>query len=63
MLAYTISGSTSITHDSESQTNVGHCTNPGCYSRNITYNATNRQIRALAELSQECHQLITVSYC
>ncbi len=51
---------TSILHDSESPTNVGHCAEPGCYSRKINYNATGKQISALAELSQECHQSIVV---
>ncbi|XP_046643658.1 uncharacterized protein LOC124328873 isoform X2 [Daphnia pulicaria] len=52
------SGSTSIPHDSESPMDVGHCADPGCYSRPINYNATARQMTALAELSYECHQSI-----
>ncbi|XP_046459310.1 uncharacterized protein LOC124205831 [Daphnia pulex] len=52
------SGSTSILHDSESAINVGHCADPGCYSRSIKYNASIGQIKALAELSFECHQSI-----
>ncbi|KAK4014936.1 hypothetical protein OUZ56_027449 [Daphnia magna] len=44
--------------DSESPTDVGHCTDPGCYSRAINYNASNRQMTALAQLSSECHQSI-----
>ncbi|EFX73811.1 hypothetical protein DAPPUDRAFT_200426 [Daphnia pulex] len=52
------SGSTSIPHDSESPMDVGHCADPGCYSRPINYNATARQMTALAELSNECHQSI-----
>jgi hypothetical protein len=55
-------GSTSILHDSESAINVGHCADPGCYSRSIKYNASIGQIRALAELSFECHQSIKVSW-
>ncbi|EFX66774.1 neurexin IV [Daphnia pulex] len=54
-------GTTSVPHDSESPTNVGHCTEPGCYSRTIRYNATSKQMSALAELSVECHQSIVVS--
>lgn len=53
-------GSTSIPHDSESPMDVGHCADPGCYSRPINYNATARQMTALAELSNECHQSIRV---
>ena len=53
-------GSTSILHDSELQTDVGNCADPGCYSRPIRYNATMRQMNALADLSNECHQLIKV---
>ncbi|XP_057369391.1 uncharacterized protein LOC130690394 [Daphnia carinata] len=51
-------GSTSIAHDSESPINVGHCAEPGCYSRTINYNASNKQIKALIELSAQCHQSI-----
>ncbi|XP_046646959.1 uncharacterized protein LOC124337002 [Daphnia pulicaria] len=51
-------GSTAIPHDSESPMDVGHCADPGCYSRTIRYNASSRQISALAELSAECHQSI-----
>ena len=53
-------GSTSILHDSESPTDVGHCADPGCYSRPIRYNANARQMNALVELSFECHQSIQV---
>lgn len=56
-------GSTSILHDSESPMNVGHCTNPGCYSRAINYNASTRQMAALTELSNECHQSVKVILC
>ncbi|XP_046459861.1 neurexin-4-like isoform X2 [Daphnia pulex] len=52
------SGSTAIPHDSEASMDVGHCPDPGCYSRAINYNATSRQMSALAELSAECHQSI-----
>jgi hypothetical protein len=55
------SGSTEILHDTESKTDVGNCADPGCYSKAINYNATMRQIMALAELSNECHQSIRVS--
>nr|CAH0107069.1 unnamed protein product [Daphnia galeata] len=56
-----ISGSTSIVHDTETPTDVGHCLDPGCYSKAINYNATIRQMVALAQLSNECHQSIKVS--
>ena len=49
-------GTTSIDHDSESATDVSHCRDPGCYTRNVTYNATIRQMISLVELSQEYHQ-------
>ncbi|XP_046645807.1 uncharacterized protein LOC124336159 [Daphnia pulicaria] len=52
------SGSTSILHDSESSLNVGHCAKAGCYSRSINYNSSMGQIKALMELSTECHQSI-----
>ncbi len=53
-------GSTSILHDNEAPMNVGHCADPGCYSQPIVYNATMKQMNALAELSKECHQSIQV---
>ncbi len=55
-------GSTSILHDSESSVNVGHCADAGCYSRSINYNSSIGQIKALMELSTECHQSIRVSF-
>jgi hypothetical protein len=55
-------GSTSILHDSESSLNVGHCAEAGCYSRSINYNSSIGQIKALMELSTECHQSIRVSF-
>ncbi|XP_046448520.1 uncharacterized protein LOC124197226 isoform X1 [Daphnia pulex] len=51
-------GSTAILHDSESRISVSHCTEPGCYSRVIQYSATTKQMSALAQLSDECHQSI-----
>ena len=51
---------TLIGHDSENVMDVGHCKEPGCYSKNVTYDATMRQISALASLSVECHQTIKV---
>lgn len=53
-------GSTSILHDSESPTDVGQCWDAGCYSRQVKYNATMRQMIALMELSAVCTQSITV---
>ncbi|XP_032780852.2 uncharacterized protein LOC116919081 [Daphnia magna] len=52
------SGTTSVLHDSEGPRDVGHCAEPGCYSRAVNYNASSRQMAALAELSAECHQSI-----
>lgn len=54
------SGTTSILHDSERPMDVGHCLDPGCYSRTVNYNASLRQMEALAAVSLECHQSITV---
>ncbi len=47
-------------HDSESQMDVVHCGDPGCHFRTINYNATMRQMQALASISKECHQTIRV---
>ncbi len=55
-------GSTSVLHDSESSLNVGHCADAGCYSRSINYNSSMGHIKALMELSTECHQSIRVSF-
>ena len=51
--------STIISHDSEVKIEVGHCTDPGCYSRQITYDAPMEQIQSLIELSNTCSQEIT----
>ena len=54
------SGSTDVTHDSETPTDVGHCWDAGCYSRAVGYlgKATMRQMVALTELSSICTQSI-----
>ena len=62
LLQFFFAGATSILHDSELPTDVGHCADPGCYSRPIRYNATMRQMNALTDLSTECHQFIQVKY-
>ena len=51
--------STIISHDSEVKIEVRHCTDPGCYSRQITYDAPMEQIQSLIELSNTCSQEIT----
>ncbi|XP_057379958.1 uncharacterized protein LOC130702306 [Daphnia carinata] len=53
-----VKGTTSILHDSESEMDIGNCTEPGCYSRQIKYYASDRQIEALKQLSQNCTQNI-----
>ncbi|KAI9559363.1 hypothetical protein GHT06_016152 [Daphnia sinensis] len=55
-------GSTFILHDSESKMDIGHCTEPGCYSRPIKYYASHRQIEALIQLSTNCAQYFAY-YC
>ncbi|XP_057365634.1 uncharacterized protein LOC130686489 [Daphnia carinata] len=42
--------------------NIGNCTEPGCYPRQIKYNASDRQIQALIQLSDDCFQYIWY-YC
>jgi hypothetical protein len=59
--SFSITGTTSISHDTESAMDVGNCAAEGCYSRAVNYNATQRQMSALADLSVECHQSIKVS--
>ena len=53
-------GATFIPHDSEDSINVNGCPDPGCYSRNIQYNATMRQIKAITQLTAQCRQSIRV---
>ena len=48
-------------HDSEDVIDIDHCFDPGCYSRQIKYNATLRQITMLSELSNVCQQSIQVN--
>lgn len=59
---FLFSGITLIGHNSESAMNVGHCLDPGCYTRSIAYEASSRQISALIELSNECRQSIKVLF-
>jgi hypothetical protein len=61
LFASASAGSTSVVHDTEMSLDVGHCAEPGCYSKVINYNATIRQMAALAQLSTECHQSIKVN--
>ena len=49
---------TKISHNSEDNIKVGHCEDPGCYSREITYEAPMEQIQSLIELSKSCSQEI-----
>ncbi|XP_057373186.1 uncharacterized protein LOC130694058 [Daphnia carinata] len=53
-----VKGTTSILHDSESEMDIGSCTEPGCYSRQIKYNASDVQIQALIQFSENCAQNI-----
>jgi hypothetical protein len=53
-------GTTSILHDSEEYVEVDNCFDSGCYTREINYLATDRQITKLIELSNECHQYFKV---
>ena len=47
---------TKISHNSEDKINVDHCEDPGCYSKEITYEAPMEQIESLIELSKSCSQ-------
>lgn len=60
MLCVKFKGATMVPHDSEDTQEVGHCYDPGCYSRVVNYNATIRQMNALVKLSQQCRQHIRV---
>ena len=55
-------GVTVISHDSESRTyvaNVPGCSNPGCYSKDVTYTGVSTaQSAALTRVSQNCEQFI-----
>ena len=57
-------GVTVISHDSESRTYVGNIpgcgnTNPGCYSKSVTYTGiSTAQLAALTRVSQICEQFI-----
>ncbi|XP_046632041.1 contactin-associated protein-like 2 isoform X2 [Daphnia pulicaria] len=52
------SGTTIIGHNTEVATNVSHCTEPGCYTRPIVYEASPKQITALTKISVDCRQSI-----
>ena len=52
-------GVTVIGHDSESQTYVKGCEDPGCYSRDIHYTgASLSQLASLTRVSSQCEQFI-----
>ncbi|XP_059351512.1 uncharacterized protein LOC130694055 [Daphnia carinata] len=53
-----VKGTTFILHDSESKMDIGNCREPGCYSRQIKYYASDRQMEALQQLSENCAQSI-----
>jgi hypothetical protein len=56
-----LQGATYISHDAESTINVAKCSEPGCYSKLISYgDTTMNQMEVLIGLSGECHQSITV---
>jgi len=54
-------GATEVMHDSESENEVGHCHDPGCYQKNITY------INGLTSSAISMYQIISLielaSYC
>uniref|UniRef100_H3A2W8 Uncharacterized protein n=1 Tax=Latimeria chalumnae TaxID=7897 RepID=H3A2W8_LATCH len=52
---------TVVSHDSENRLRVAACEEPGCYSRELKYEADYSQIHALTEVSETCEQY--VKYC
>ncbi len=56
----TLKGTTIISHDSEAKMVTTNCVGPGCYSKDVSYMATMKQMKALMEISKECQQLIKV---
>jgi len=53
-------GTTSILHDTEEKTSVTSCADAGCYTKQIKYNATLRQMLMLADISGSCQQYFRV---
>ena len=53
-------GTTSIFHDTEQMVNVPSCATAGCYTRQIKYSATTRQMALLADISASCQQYFKV---
>ena len=53
-------GTTSVFHDTEVKTDVTSCADPGCYTKQIKYNATQRQMAMLADISGSCKQFFRV---
>jgi len=53
-------GTTSILHDTEEKTSVPSCVDPGCYTKQIKYNATLRQMVMLADIFGSCQQYFRV---
>ncbi|XP_057375243.1 uncharacterized protein LOC130696180 [Daphnia carinata] len=55
-------GATSVGHDSEATIEIPKCRPAGCYSRPIVYSGGSlNQMKALSEISANCHQTIQVN--
>ena len=52
---------TSIGHDAaEEAVQVGQCSAAGCFSRDVTYDASPLQLQSLMAMSDQCSQQIKV---
>jgi hypothetical protein len=59
--SFIFSGITIINHNTMNLTDVAHCVEPGCDPHPITYQASEKQMKALIDLSQECSQSVSVN--
>ncbi|XP_072431602.1 uncharacterized protein [Chiloscyllium punctatum] len=51
-------GITIVSHDSERRTRVAPCEDPGCYRKEIKYEAELNQLNALTSISESCEQYV-----
>uniref|UniRef100_A0A8C4RW21 Uncharacterized LOC114653453 n=1 Tax=Erpetoichthys calabaricus TaxID=27687 RepID=A0A8C4RW21_ERPCA len=53
-----VTGITLVSHDSETRMRVAPCESPGCYGRELKYEASLTQLNALTKVSRCCEQFV-----
>ncbi|KAG2458456.1 FAKD3 protein, partial [Polypterus senegalus] len=58
MISDPVTGITLVSHDSETRMRVAPCESPGCYGRELNYEASLTQLNALTKVSRCCEQFV-----